>query len=220
MQSLSSFAATQEPTLPVWDPFVRVFHWTLAGAFAVAYLSGEDTLALHVWSGYAAGGLVVLRVIWGFVGTPHARFADFLFGPFASLRYLADLVRGRARRYLGHSPAGAAMVFVLLFGLSLLVGSGLQLYAVEDHAGPLAGLTTSAPGLTEQPSLADNDDGSAAEPGETRPGGGEWWEEVHAVLANLVLGLVILHIAGVLLASIAHHENLARAMITGRKRPE
>ncbi len=216
-------AATPQRMVQVWDPLVRVFHWTLVIAFTVAYLSGEELLALHVWSGYAVGGLIVLRILWGFIGPQHARFSDFAFGPFASLRYLGDLVRGRSRRYVGHSPAGAAMVFALLVMLVLLVGSGLQLYAVEDHAGPLAGLTTSAPGATmSAPVVGGDDDEAVAEPGEAGTAGGavEWWEEAHEVLANLVLALVILHIVGVVLASFVHHENLARAMVTGSKRPE
>ena len=144
MRCPSAIRATQQPTVQVSDPLVRVFHWTLVIAFAVAYLSGKGSLALHVWSGYAVGGLVLLRIVWGFIGTPHARFANFVFGPFASLRYPADLVRGRARRYVGHRQAGAAMVFALLLTLVLLVGSGLQLYAIDENAGPLAGITTAS----------------------------------------------------------------------------
>ena len=210
----------------MWDPLVRVFHWTLVIAFAVAYLTGEESLALHVWSGYAVGGLVLLRILWGFIGTPHARFSDFAFGPFASLRYLGDLVRGRARRYLGHSPAGAAMVFALLLTLVLLVGSGLQLYALEENAGPLAGLTTSAPSAgMSAPVVGSGDDEAFAEPGDGwrrqgRAGGEGWWGDVHEVLANLTLLLVALHIGGMLLASFVHKENLARSMVTGLKRAD
>jgi cytochrome b len=194
-------------TVPVWDLLVRIFHWTLALAFFAAYLSGEGPLALHVWTGYLVGGLVVLRVIWGFVGPTHARFADFVFGPFAVLRYLGDLLRFRAKRYLGHSPAGSAMVLALLIGLAAVVGTGLQLYAVEENAGPLAGLTTAS-----SPAQVPSDEGEA------RMARGEaYWEELHEVLANLTLALAVLHIAGVVLASLVHRENLARAMITGRK---
>jgi cytochrome b len=204
----------------VWDPLVRAFHWTLVIAFAVAYLSGEESLALHVWSGYAVGGLVALRILWGFIGPRHARFSDFAFGPIASWRYLIDLVRGRARRYLGHSPAGAAMVFLLLVTLVVLVGSGLQLYAVEENAGPLAGLTTAAPGAAATSGAIAGDDDEAGAQRQGDGGGDGIWGGVHETLANLVLALAILHLGGVLLASFVHRENLARAMVTGSKRSD
>ena len=218
----TSIQTGEEVTVPVWDPLVRVLHWTLALAFVAAYLSGEGTLALHVWAGYAVGGLVVLRVIWGFIGPTHARFADFVFGPFAGLRYLGDLLRFRAKRYLGHSPAGGAMVLALLIGLAAVVGTGLQLYAIEENAGPLAGLTTaSSPTPAGQVIPGDEreeETGAVEAAGAAR--GEAFWDELHEVLANLTLAFAVLHIAGVVLASLVHRENLARSMVTGRKRAE
>lgn len=197
----------------VWDPLVRLFHWTLVIAFFTAYFTEDDALAVHVWAGYAVGGLVVFRVIWGFIGPKHARFTDFIFGPFKVLGYLVDLVRLHSRRYLGHSPAGGAMVIALLIGLAVTVWSGLELYAVEENAGPLAGVAVIAPAVAD-----DREEERDEHGGRRRDAGEEFWEDVHETLANLALLLVILHIGGVVLASVAHRENLARAMVTGKKR--
>ena len=200
----------------VWDPLVRIGHWALVAAFAIAYLSAEEESGrpdlLHVWGGYAVGAIVVLRVLWGFVGARHARFSDFAYGPFAALRYLSDLLRGQARRYLGHSPAGAAMVFLLLASLAATVGTGLVAYG-DRGMGPLAGGAV----VTRAYANGDDNGGSAkrgAEEKESALG------ELHGTLANITLGLVILHILGVGLASIVHRENLAAAMVSGRKRAE
>jgi cytochrome b len=180
----------------VWDPLVRVFHWSLVASFTVAYLSGEGEVPdLHAWSSYSVGGLILFRLLWGMVGPRHARFADFVFTPATVLAYGRDLLRGQAQRYLGHNPLGGAMVIALLLTLALATLSGVALYGATEAAGPLAGMLRG-----------------------TSHGFGEVLEEVHEFVSNLTLLLVALHIGGVLVGGLLHRENLVRAMITGRKR--
>lgn len=230
MTVTSPTAAGAAQPIRVWDAFVRIFHWTLAIGFFVAYFS-EDVLWLHVWTGYVLGVLVLLRILWGFVGPKHARFRDFLFPPAIIAAYLFDLIRFQAQRHIGHSPAGAIMVFLLLGGMLAVTGTGLVVYAEEENAGPLAGLIaqTEPAATVELSPIAtahadeerEHDDAYGEHAGEhaEEHEAGEAWEEAHEVLANLMLFAVLLHIAGVLLASLVTRENLARSMITGRKRP-
>jgi cytochrome b len=111
-------------TTRVWDPAIRVFHWSLAAAFAAAWATGEEAAWLHQLLGYGILALIGARLIWGAVGSPHARFANFVRGPGAVAGYLSDLVHGRARRHLGHNPAGAAMILALLGGLLTVAFTG------------------------------------------------------------------------------------------------
>jgi len=151
-------------------------------------------LDLHTWSGYVVGGLILFRLLWGFAGPRHACFADFVFTPATILAYGRDLLRGQAQRYLGHNPLGGAMTFALLSALALATLTGLILYGATEAAGPLAGLMRG-----------------------TSFGAGEVLEEIHEFFSNVALGLVVLHIGGILVSSLLHRENLVRAMITGRK---
>lgn len=194
----------------VWDLFVRIFHWSLVAAFAVAYMTDDEAMALHVWAGYLVGGLVLARILWGFVGPKHARFTDFVCGPFTAWRYFVDLLRFQAKRHVGHSPAGGAMVLMLMAACLGSVWTGMQLYAAEKGKGPLA---WDRPAVVA-PALADEDER------EGREHDGEGGEGLHEPLANLTFLLVLFHIGGVILAGIVHKENLARAMVTGLKRPE
>ena len=180
--------------IKVWDIFVRVFHWSLAAAFIVAYVTEEELLSLHVVAGYAVAGLIALRLLWGFVGTRHARFSDFVYRPAAVKAFVKDTMQLRARRYLGHNPAGGAMILLMLVSLVLTGITGAALYGIEESAGPLAMLGQSY-GLAEGP-----------------------MEGLHEFFANLTLLMVAIHVAGVLVESLIHHENLAKSMLTGRKR--
>ncbi|MGO8778391.1 MAG: cytochrome b/b6 domain-containing protein [Rhodomicrobium sp.] len=195
-------SSTQTVEVRVWDPFVRVFHWLLAAAVLVDWITDEPRW-MHVWLGYLAAALVVLRVLWGLAGSEHARFTDFVRGPRQVLGYLAGLIRFSSRRYLGHSPAGGAMVIALLIMVAVTAGTGMVNLAQDEGAGPLAGVISKV----ERP---------ARIPGQKRPD--LLSKEVHETVANITLVLVILHVCGVALASFAHKENLVASMITGRKR--
>ena len=119
-----------KPTILVWDLPVRVFHWLLALSFAGAWITAESERwrLLHVTLGYTLGGLLAFRVLWGLVGTRHARFSDFVRGPRAALRYLGGLLRGRPEPHAGHNPAGALAVLALMALGGLIVASGWAHY--------------------------------------------------------------------------------------------
>ena len=172
---------TDRTNVLVWDLPVRAFHWLFAASFAVAFATGESDRwrDVHALSGYGFLVLAGFRVAWGVFGTRYARFGSFPPAPRAALSYLRSLLAGRPAHHVGHNPAGAVAIYLLL-GLGLATGlSGLATYAEI---------------------------------------GGKWVEEVHEGLANAMLAVVVVHVAGVVVGSLAHRENLAKAMITGRKR--
>ncbi|HET6369746.1 MAG TPA: cytochrome b/b6 domain-containing protein [Nitrospiria bacterium] len=181
----------------VWDPLVRFFHWALVVAVALAFLAADDLLGLHLLAGYTVLGLILFRLLWGLVGPRHARFSNFLFRPRAVVAYLKDLVLFRAKRYLGHGPAGGAMVASLLLSLLLTTFSGLALYGGREFAGPLRSVMAG---------LDDRWTGVA--------------EAFHEFFAGVTAFLAFVHIAGVLFSSLVHRENLIMAMFTGYKKRE
>ncbi len=179
--TIEAGGATPPATVKVWDLFVRVFHWSLATLFIVAYATGDEIERVHIAAGYTIAALLALRIVWGFVGPRHARFGNFVRPPREVLAYLRDLALFRAPRYLGHNPAGGIMIVALLTMLAATCITGYM-------------MTTDA------------------------YWGAKWVESVHESLANLTVGLIVLHVLGVLIASFEHGENLVRAMITGWKR--
>ena len=120
--------------VPVWDPLVRVLHWALVAAFATAFLTAEEAEGIHEAAGYLVGGIVVVRVLWGFIGTPHARFSGYVRPPGAALAYLRGYATGTAERYIGHNPAGGLMIVAMLVMLAVAVGTGLALEELHAEA--------------------------------------------------------------------------------------
>ncbi len=178
----------------VWDPVVRFFHWSLASAFLIAYLTEEDLLPVHIQAGYLIAGLLVIRIIWGFIGTHHARFSDFIYSPATVVQFLKNTLALRAKRYLGHNPAGGAMIILMIISLLATSTSGILLLGAGEQSGPFANLFTQA--------------------------GGYWakaLEQLHEFFANFTLLLVFIHIAGVIVESLIHKENLVSAMLDGFK---
>lgn len=165
----------------IWDPLVRLLHWSLVAGFATSWLTRHSPGAIHEWLGYAVLVILLLRIAWGFLGTPYARFAQFIRSPGATLGYARRLAAGRQARYLGHNPLGAWMIVALILTTLGICISG-WLYTTDRYWGV------------------------------------EWVETLHRWLTNFGLGLVALHLTGVVVTSIHDHENLAASMIHGRKR--
>lgn len=206
-----------KPPIKVWDIAVRTFHWSLVLAFFTAYFSGDDDNAFHVYAGYGVLALISFRVVWGFIGTKHARFMDFVVGHAAVLQYARSVIASRPLHYLGHNPLGGWMVIALLLSLGSTCWSGLEAYGAKGH-GPFALIEI----RLVSPALAD--DGEEDEAEERRNDReeqeeDEFWEETHEGLSNFTLFLVFLHVAGALASSAIHRENLIKAMITGYKSP-
>lgn len=179
--TIGAGGAKPSAEIKVWDPFVRIFHWSLVVLFFIAFTTGDEIEWLHIAAGYGIAGLVTLRIVWGLIGTRHARFGDFVKSPGAVLAYLRDVIRFKAPRTLGHNPAGGAMIVALLV---MLTGTCVTGYMMTTDAY----------------------------------WGVKWVKELHEVAANATIALVALHVFGVIVSSMAHRENLVRAMFTGRKR--
>lgn len=197
-------------TIKVWDPIVRIFHWALVASMIVVWISAEESAALHEAAGYAILGLIAVRVMWGFIGSKHARFSNFIKGPTDTIAYIGDIAKHREKRHIGHNPAGAAMVVALI---AMIAATGFTGWLSEDEAR--MAMLPPVPQVIGA-AIADDDHDKAHESREHHEDSAI--KEIHEALANLLLILIALHVAGVVLASVRHKESLVKAMITGKKR--
>lgn len=179
----------------VWDIFVRFFHWSVAALLAVVFLTAEDFLPVHAAAGYVILFLLAGRIVWGFIGTRHARFADFVHPPRRTADYLKEALRFRHRRTLGHNPAAGMMILAIIFFVAMAAVTGVMVYGAGEHAGPLAAVLA--------PSGWKYADGL---------------KEIHEFFALGVIVLAALHLAAAVIESLHFKENLVFAMITGYKK--
>jgi cytochrome b len=212
----------------VWDPFVRLFHWLLAAGVIAQLATADDFKSVHAKVGYVIAVLLILRIVWGFAGSRYARFSDFIYPPADVLSYLKGLIQGRPKHYIGHNPAGGAMVCALLLVLMLTALAGLKTLGA-DGKGPLARQSANVMSRAWADDHPHGDDG-ASHHDETGPAGMDqhshagnkaqvhFWKEIHETLVGIALFLIGLHICGVIASSYVHRENLILAMITGVKK--
>lgn len=165
----------------VWDPLVRLFHWTVAGGVIANLTFLEHVRGPHRYVGYVVVGAVAVRLVWGFVAAGHARFASFVPGPRAFSSYARALLARRDPRYVGHNPAGAAMAIALVAMIAILGVTGWMM-------------------------------------GTDAYWGVSWVEQAHEITAKAILVASIVHVAGAIVESLRHRENLVWSMITGYKR--
>jgi len=178
----------------VWDLPLRLFHWLLVLLVVVSFVSakiGGNAMQFHLLSGYAILALLLFRILWGFLGGTHARFASFIRGPAAVISYLRGLSGHEAGRHLGHNPAGAWSVILMLAVLLAQVATGL--FANDDIAteGPLAKLVSKA--------LSDRITG------------------IHHLNVKLLYALIVLHLSAIAFYVFYKRENLVKPMLTGFK---
>ncbi|MCC6303647.1 MAG: cytochrome b/b6 domain-containing protein [Rhodobacteraceae bacterium] len=191
----------------LWDPIVRLTHWGIAAAVLLNATVTAESDTLHLWIGYVAGALLVLRLVWGLVGPPEARFGAFPPSPRRALAHLADLLGGRPKAYPSHNPAGALMVYALWATLAVLVLTGIAL--APDGPG----------GTADRNAAFGRGEWSVVLEGGARLGerDEEMVEDVHETAANLLLILAALHVAGVVVESRGMRRNLLRPMLLGAR---
>jgi cytochrome b len=197
-------AAAVQP-VRLWDPVVRLAHWGIAVVVLVNAVLTEGGSRIHVWAGWVGLALLVLRLIWGLIGTAEARFTAFPPNPMAALRHLGALLRGRVAEHSSHNPAGALMAYALWGTLAVLMASGLYMTGGLSPKQLDAQRAAVAAGDWSVMISDDEEDGAL----------GDVVEEVHEAAGNLILFLVLLHVGGVVVESRALRRNLVNPMLFG-----
>lgn len=179
--------------IKVWDIPTRLFHWSLVLLFIFLIISGEsdDLMQWHFYAGYLLSGLILFRVMWGFLGTRYARYSSLTFNPASAVRYTKALLRAKHTAQYGHTPAGSMMILILLGLISVQLLTGLMSTDDIIWNGPLYGSV---------------DEATAELAG-----------EVHETVQGLLQILVGLHILAIVIYKVKFKEHLVPAMIHGKK---
>jgi len=177
----------------IWDLPTRIFHWSLAMSFTIAWLTFDDNryLYVHVFSGYTFFGLLLFRLLWGIVGSQYSRFRTFAYDWPSVFAYLKGLLNGQAARHVGHNPAGSWAIFLMLTLGVVISITGILVLGGEEGHGILADIVPYTIG--------------------------EAAKQPHILTAWIMLAVTGIHITGVIIESLYHKENLILSMITGRK---
>lgn len=198
-----------------WDPIVRLTHWSIAAAIIVNRLITEGGSQVHVWVGVSIGALLVLRLFWGLVGPREARFSAFPPSPRRALAYIQDLRQGRPVQHRSHNPLGALMVYALWATMAVVIASGLAMTGFPPKAQDEAVRPppSAVHGVARDEAREERGEGGEQEGEEESLA-----EEIHELSANLLLGLAVLHVAGVIFEVRRSGRRIVTAMIDGGPR--
>lgn len=215
---------SEKKQVVVWDPFIRFFHWALLLLFFVAYLTGDEKGPLHRYLGYTVLLLVIARIWWGFWGTKHALFSDFICSPAKGLNYLKELVTGKPTHYIGHNPAAAWMILLLLTNSVIICLTGYAAHTVKKGMNTIgSGNTISIVGTVyaddhkNERHEANHKERKRHRDGKSDDERDSVWSDLHEISAQFMLILICLHVVGVAVSSKVHNENLVKGIITGKK---
>ncbi|MCI3133294.1 cytochrome b/b6 domain-containing protein [Phenylobacterium aquaticum] len=194
-----------------WDPLVRLTHWGVAAAIVVNGLITEEGSQWHVWVGLAAGALLALRLAWGLIGPPEARFTAFPPSPAAAVRHVRDILAGRRTSHRSHNPLGALMVYAVWATLAVVVGTGVAMTGFPP-----------APRAHEAGEVAGRPEANREAEGgeEEHEGEDEGIGEIHEVAANLLFVLAAVHLAGVAFETRRSGRQVVTAMLGGGDAPK
>lgn len=177
----------------VWDLFIRIFHWMLVVLIAIQFFS-EEVLTIHSELGYIIMILIVGRVVWGFIGSKHARFSSFPLSFKKNITYFKGVLSGKPISYKGHNPPGAIVTILFLITIIMIIVTGSITLATIHFEGFLV------------PSLLFMDDETSF-----------FIKDLHHTFTNILLFLISVHVLGVLLACFQHRKNFIKSMFTGEK---
>jgi cytochrome b len=187
-------STTKKYAIKVWDISIRIFHWSLVAGIGFLWFSGEEggnIMTWHIYIGCTMLGLIVYRLFWGIIGSPYARFSEFLKGPSHTFAYLKSILKGEKTDYLGHNPLGGWMVVILMILIFTQAFSGL--FSSDDifTEGPFYSLVSSKTS--------------------------ELFTSIHHLNFNVLLVAIALHIGAVAYHVLIKKEALIKSMLTGKK---
>ncbi len=189
-----------------WDPMVKLTHWLIALAVLANAVFTEEGSSSHVWVGYGLAVILALRLLWGFVGPAEARFSAFPPSPRRAVAHVGDMLAGRRHEHRSHNPLGALMVYAIWASLLVMIGTGVAMVGLPT-------MPTQERASVEAEAKDAKDEARESEDREDEEGIAG---EIHEGAANLLYGLILLHIAGVVFESRRQRRNLALAMLPGQ----
>jgi len=216
------------PVRPRWDVVVRLTHWGIVIAIVGNALVTEEGSGAHIWVGYGLAALLVLRLLWGFIGTREARFTAFPPSPRAALAHIRELARGRRTIHASHNPLGALNVYAIWACLAVIVGSGIAMagsrpfdarnqiersQSEERRERAEIGAEKVRAGISSDTESRAEDEGREGGKGTE---GGEAIEKVHETMVYLLYLLIALHLGGVLFETRRNGHALVARMMPGR----